>query len=238
MLTTATRNSISDDAVEAIIQMIREKNYALGSRLPGERVLAEQLKVSRTSIRSALGRLVTLGLLEARAGSGTYVKEPSSEPLLAALAPHVVNDANTLRNLFELREMIEVEAAGRAAERASLEQIDKMRYWADQVAISAQNKDQPGLVRADVEFHRQIVIATGNNILVDLIDGVAGLLREMRYVSTSDPQLLPGQRSVLAAIELRDSQLARQAMINHLQTVRAKAETFLKGKRETTKRET
>jgi len=231
MLTTATRNSISDDAVEAIIQMIREKNYALGSRLPGERVLAEQLKVSRTSIRAALGRLVTLGLLEVRAGSGTYVKEPSSEPLLAALAPHVVNDTNTLRNLFELREMIEVEAAGRAAERASLEQIDKMRYWADQVAISAQRKDQPGLVRADVEFHRQIVIATGNNILVDLIDGVAGLLREMRYVSTSDPQLLPGQRSVLAAIELRDSQLARQAMINHLQTVRAKAETFLKGKR-------
>ncbi|MFN8443941.1 MAG: FadR/GntR family transcriptional regulator [Caldilineaceae bacterium] len=228
MLTPSARNTISDDAVASIIQMVRDKKYAPGDRLPGERQLAEQLKVSRTSIRAALGRLVTLGLLEARAGSGTYVKEPSSEPLLAALAPHVVSDHNTLRNLFELREMIEVEAAGRAAERATLEQIDKMRYWADQVAISAQQKDRPGLVRADVEFHRQIVIATGNPILVDLIDSVADLLREMRYVSTNDPQLLPGQRSVLVAIEARDSQQARQAMINHLQTVRAKAELFLK----------
>ena len=109
MLTLSARNSISDDAVATIIQMIREKNYAPGDRLPGERLLADQLGVSRTSIRAALGRLVTQGLLEARAGSGTFVKEPSSEPLLAALAPHVVNDTNTLRNLFELREMIEVE---------------------------------------------------------------------------------------------------------------------------------
>lgn len=232
MLTLSSRSSISDDAVATIIQMIREKNFAPGDRLPGERLLAEQLGVSRTSIRAALGRLVTLGLLEARAGSGTFVKEPSSEPLMAALAPHVLNDANTLRNLFELREMIEVEAAGRAAERATPAQIDQMRYWAEQVAISVQRKDQSALVRADVEFHRQIVIATGNTILVDLINGVADLLREMRYVSTTDPQLLPGQQSVLAAIEAGIPQAARNAMINHLQTVRAKAELFLKTKRD------
>jgi GntR family transcriptional repressor for pyruvate dehydrogenase complex len=227
MLSASPRPTISDDALTRIIEMIRAEGYAPGDRLPGERQLAGQLKVSRTSVRTALGRLVTLGLLEARPGSGTFVKAPSHEVILAALAPHIFNDAETLSKLFELREIIEVEATARAAQRATPEHIALMRHWAEQVAVCATRKDRHGLVRADVEFHRQIVIATGNEVLVNLIDSIAHLLREMRYASTNNPELLPGQRVILAAIEAHDSQAARQAMIDHLKTVRAKAETFL-----------
>ncbi len=229
MLTVSARPTVSEDTVTQIIEMIRAQGYAPGDRLPSERQLAEQLKVSRTSVRAALGRLMTLGLLEARPGSGTFVKAPNHEVIQAALAPHIFNDAETLRKLFELREIIEVEAAARAAQRATPEQIDLMRHWVEQIATCVTRKDRDGLVRADVEFHRQIVIATGNEVLVNLIDSVAHLLREMRYASTNNPELLPGQRALLAAIETHNSAAARQAMIDHLNTVRAKAETFLSG---------
>ncbi|MFN8486787.1 MAG: FadR/GntR family transcriptional regulator [Caldilineaceae bacterium] len=230
MLGIAQKSKVSDETVTQIIELIRQGGYAPGDRLPGERLLAARLKVSRTSVRAALERLTTLGLLAARPGSGTFVKEPKSELLLAALTPHIGNDAVTLRKLFELREIIEGEAAARAAQRATIEEIAAIRYWAEQVATCALRKDREGLVRADVEFHRQIVRAAGNDILVDLIDSIAHLLREMRQVSTNNPELLPGQRAVLAAIEAHNPVLARQAMLDHLQIVRTKAEAFLADK--------
>ncbi|MEZ4863150.1 MAG: FadR/GntR family transcriptional regulator [Caldilineaceae bacterium] len=230
MLGSLSRPKVTDETVTRIVEMIRRTGFTPGARLPGERRLAQQLQVSRTSIRAALERLITLGLLEARPGSGTFVKTPSSELVLAALAPHIWQDVATLRRLFELREIIEVEAAARAAARATPAQIAAMRDWAEQVARCATNKDRAGLVRADVEFHRQILVATGNEILVDLIDTLGPLLQELRYASTDNPELLPGQRLVLAAIEAGDAEAARQAMRDHLAVVRAKAETFFTAK--------
>ena len=228
MLSVTTRPSIADDAEAQILDMIRGAAYAPGDRLPSERQLAEQLGVSRTSIRAALGRLVALGLLDARPGSGTYIKAPSNELLHAALAPHIFTDHATLLKLFELREIIEVEAAGRAAQRATPQDVAALRRWVEAIETAVARRDHDGLMLADTEFHRQVVLATGNDVLVHLVDSVAHLLREMRYASTSDPQVLPGQRTLLAAIEARDSVAARRAMRDHLNRVRVKAETHLR----------
>lgn len=227
MFSAPAKPNVSDETVAEIVALIRSGRYAPGERLPGERPLARQLGVSRTSVRAALARLVGLGLLEARPGSGTYVREPSSEIIQATLAPHIVTHTATLWQLFELREIIEGEAAARAAHRATPEQIVSLRAWAEMIEACIARHDQDGLVRADVEFHRQIVLATGNDILVNLIASIAHLLREMRYVSTSNPELLPGQRAILAAIAAHDGEAARQAMLAHLQRVRAKAEAGL-----------
>ena len=227
MLSVTARPSIADDAEAQILGMIRGAAYAPGDRLPSERQLTQQLGVSRTSIRAALGRLVALGLLDARPGSGTYVKAPSNEILQAALAPHISTDHSTLLKLFELREIIEVEAAGRAAQRATPQDMAALQRWAEAIETAVARQDRDGLMLADTEFHRQIVLATGNDVLVHLMDSVAHLLREMRYASTSHPQVLPGQRAILAAIEAGDSAAARQAMRGHLSVVRAKAEAHL-----------
>lgn len=226
-LGVGANSSVSADTVAYIVEMIRTGKYSPGDRLPGERRLAEQLKVSRTSVRAALTRLIAIGLLEARPGSGTFVKEPSREVIQAALVPHFSKDPDTLSKLFELREILEVEAAARAAQRATPDQIALMRHWVEMVELCIARRDRHGLVQADFEFHRQIVKATGNDILVNLLDSVGHLLREQRYASTHNPELLPGQRAILAAIEARDSEAARQAVLQQLRAVRAKAEAFL-----------
>lgn len=96
MLPTATHSSVSTSIVEQLATMIRTGDYAAGDRLPGERILAKQFQVSRASIREALRTLSTIGLLETRHGLGTFVKDPSSDVIQAALVYHIIADQETL----------------------------------------------------------------------------------------------------------------------------------------------
>ena len=230
MLRAAQKSTVAGEVVQWVIDMVRQSRFGPGDRLPSERTLAEQLKVSRTSVRDALGRLETMGILEQRAGLGTFIKEPSRGALQASLAPHILSDPAKLQKVFEVREIIEVEAAMRAAERATEAEIDAIRHWAEQVEISIARNDGVSRSVADVEFHRQIVIATGNDVLVDLIDSMAGLLHEMRAFALTipglGPEVIAGHQAIVEAIAAHDSQAARLAMQNHLNIVRVRSQAF------------
>jgi GntR family transcriptional repressor for pyruvate dehydrogenase complex len=226
MFPSAESTRVSEDTVQHIVALIRSREFAPGTRLPGERQLAQQFQVSRTSVREAIRKLETVGLLETRPGLGTFVKDPSRELLNAALMPYLLLDRDKLSMLFELREIIEVEAAGRAAERATPAQVADMHRWAEAMEAAVARNDVDGMVLADLGFHRQIIVATGNDVLVSVLDSIADLLREMRRASLSLPTLLDstvvGHREILAAVVARDSALARQAMFSHLASVRSK----------------
>ena len=222
--------SVAGEIVEQIAGMIRSGQYAAGDRLPGERQLAKQLQVSRTSVREALSRLETFGLLESRHGLGTFVKDPSREVLHASLMPHLLIEPETVGKLFELRQIIEVDAAARAAQRANSSEKAIMRRWVEEVETQIARENAPGVVTADVEFHRQIIIATGNDILVDLMDSIVDLLRAMRRDSMNIPELqekmIISHRAILTAIEAGDSDAARQAMREHLALVATRVKAF------------
>lgn len=223
MVHSMAKASVAEETVDQIVQMIREEQYAPGDRLPGERILSKQLAVGRTSVREAIRHLEALGLLEVRQGLGTFVNDPGIRTLQTSLAPHIVTDKHQLNELFETREIIEIAAAARAAQRADESQIAAMRRWVQLIETYIARGDSGGVVTADVEFHRQIIIATGNNTLIALMDSIVDLLHDMRYDSGDIPQLLPeiikGHRAILSAIEARDSAAAAKAMREHLQDV-------------------
>lgn len=223
MLYGDQKSTVAGETVERIAEMIRSGDYILGDRLPGERQLAQQLRVSRTSVREALGRLETVGLVECRHGLGTFVKDPSREVIQAALVPHLLTDRETLPKLFEIRQLIEVEAAALAAERVSLAQLVVMRRWLEEVETQIARQNEAGIVTADIEFHRQIIIATGNDIMVDLMDSIVDLLRAVRRESINIPELqatiISGHRAIFEAITAGDSPAARQSMQEHLAAI-------------------
>jgi DNA-binding FadR family transcriptional regulator len=103
-----------------------------------------------------------------------------------------------------------------------------MHRWAEAMEASVARNDIDGMVRADLGFHRQIIVATGNDVLVSLLDSISDLLREMRRASLSLPVLLEntvvGHREILAAIESGNSADARLAMFSHLASVRSKVD--------------
>jgi GntR family transcriptional repressor for pyruvate dehydrogenase complex len=230
MIALSQRSRVSDDAVRRIVEMIRSGQYLPGAPLPGERILAEQLGVSRTSVRDAIHRLEAVGLLESRPGLGNFVKEPRHEALQLALAPHILTNQATLRKLFELRQIVEVEAAERAAMRITDAQLEAVRASAEAVEFHIARKDQEGYIAADVQFHRQIIQATDNDVLVSVMDSVAELLREMRFASTAIPDLSPeviaGHRAIVGALMAHDGPAARQAMHNHLVQVASRVEAY------------
>lgn len=223
MIYTRKKSSIAQETFDSIADRIRSGCYASGDKLPGERILARELQVGRTSVREAIRRLESVGLLESRQGQGTFVKNPSGEILQSALMSNFLTDTAIQEKLFDLRLIIEVEATGRAALCATTEQIETLRRFNEKVEICSARSDTEGMIVADLEFHRQILVATGNDILVNLMDGIVDLLREMRHIGAEMPELLSeriaSHRLIIKAMETGDSEAAKKAMKEHLEGI-------------------
>lgn len=223
---------VSQEAVEQIVNLIRNHHLDPGDRLPGERQLVESLGVSRTSVREALRSLEGMGLIEVRAGVGAFVKHPVSDLVQTSLPHPLLVNRETLNKLFQLREIIEVEAVAIAARRATDEDLNQIGRAVMQMEACYANQDLDGMVEADIELHRAILVATGNDILVRVVDNIADLLKEMRRasltISEGVPSTIAGHRAILAALKVRQPEAARQAMQDHLRKVFMKVQPYLK----------
>src|SRR2546426_928581 len=145
---------IYEEIVRQVKQMIAEGRLKSGDRLPPERDLAEKFVVSRSSVREALRALESLGLVEIRAGEGTFVREVSVESLIEPLALMMVAQREAIAELFEARRLLEPGIAALAASRATLEEVAEMeRILEEQAKEIAEGRT--GLVQ-DAAFHGAI----------------------------------------------------------------------------------
>ena len=191
-----------------------------GDRLPAERELATQIGVSRPSVRAGLHALAAMGVVRSRHGSGTYIPSGppalGSEPLSFLAALH----GFTRDEMYEARRILETEAAGLAADRAT---SDHLATLADEVAGLFANRDNPNLFLVhDINFHRAVADAARNAIVGALVGMVSALYYERRRETAaraSDSDLrdaAEAHRRIYQAIRGRDSDAARRAMNEHL----------------------
>ena len=183
--------------------------------------LSVRFGVSRSVVREAIKLLVGKGLLEVRRGSGTRVRRRASWNLLDddVLAWHQAAEPRPdfLRQLMDVRQVIEPNAAAWAAEFASEEQIANIRSAQKKMECAASVED---FVVADALFHRSVLRATNNEVLMAM-EGVifSALLISIR-ITNADPRenkrSIPLHQQVLDAIEKHDSARARSAMAEHL----------------------
>jgi len=145
-----------------------------GARLPGHRELAALYSVSVGSVREAISMLISAGLVETRAGRGTYVADglAGGAPAAASTPPL---ERREVEELIEAREVIEVQLAGLAAERASAEQVAVLRAAADRIAAAYKDAQEYG--DADVEFHLALAEAAGNRYLLRALRDVRAQLK-------------------------------------------------------------
>jgi GntR family transcriptional repressor for pyruvate dehydrogenase complex len=190
-----------------------------GNRLPTERTLAVQIGVSRASVRAGLRALGAMGIIRSRQGSGTFISDaPSlaSEPLSFLAALH----GFTGEQMYEARRVLEVGAAGLAAERATPDQIASL---ADEVASLFERMGDPlRFLNHDITFHRIVAEASGNPIIGTLVETVSALYYERRRRTAeqaSDRDLMDAaeaHRRIYQAIRAHDADAARRAMHDHL----------------------
>jgi GntR family transcriptional regulator, transcriptional repressor for pyruvate dehydrogenase complex len=212
------------DSASAVVLHVREliDSGALGpgARLPAERDLARHVGVSRPTVRAGLRTLAALGVVRSRRGSGTYILEGPPTLGVDALSFIAALHKFTADDVYEARRILEVGAAGLAAERASSDQLATL---ADDVAglFASLNERQVFLVH-DVDFHRGVAAASGNPIVASMVEMVSALFAERRRATVeraADRDLrdaADAHRQIYQAIRSRDVERARRTMSDHL----------------------
>lgn len=214
------RESLHKQVADQLQELIVAESLLPGERLPGERELAARMGVSRTVIREAIRVLSDRGLVHVKSGCGTYVQEFSHKDAAASieLFLKLKYSSHTFRDVYEVRRMIEVEAAALAAQRAEREDYRAMECAIAGMEASAD--DPEAYTRQDVAFHTAVVAATHNDLLAVLSNPVSDLLTEVVRVSLRIPDAvehgLAYHRRILGAIRSRDPEQARQAMLEHV----------------------
>ncbi|MBI3457887.1 MAG: FadR family transcriptional regulator [Candidatus Rokubacteria bacterium] len=209
------------EIVRQIRGLIADGRLKSGDRLPPERDLAERFRVSRTSVREALRALESTGLIEIRAGEGAFVREVSVEALIEPLALVILTQREAIAELYEARRLLEPPIAALAARRASHEEVLEMTRILD-----AQAKEVAaggtGLAQ-DAAFHTALVHSTHNRAIARIVAALVDLLTQSREESLQTPgrpeRSHQDHRRILVAVEARDEEGARQAMLDHLVAV-------------------
>ncbi len=222
-LAPVARETLSRRAAHSLIVGILRGRFRPGEPLPSSGDLAAELGVSRPVVREALKILDTLGMVESRQGRASRVSGRSSwrdlshEILAARIEIGAVDDI--LRESLELRRVVETEAAGLAAERATDDDLGAMRGRLE--GLEGASGDPEAYAAHDVAFHDAVLGATHNRLFLQLIDSMRELLMFVRKVSVTATagrisESLEGHRKLFAAIEARSPEAARRAMADHL----------------------
>jgi len=214
------RDKVYEGVAKQIERLILKKLQP-GDKLPSERELADLLRVSRSSIRDAIRSLELMGMVEPRQGAGTIVREISSDSVANPIAKAIKRKEEMISELLDFRLMLEPQLAARAATRASLDEITEM----EEILERQEKKLRAGesTVGEDSEFHYAIALASGNSVVLKVLDTLMDLLRDSRerslQVEGRPQKSAAGHRRILSAIKRHDSDAAKMAMRRHIEDV-------------------
>ncbi|MFZ5942973.1 MAG: FadR/GntR family transcriptional regulator [Bacillota bacterium] len=224
---------IKKDAANVYERIIKDLTTAImhgdlkpGDRLPAERNLSEMMGVSRTSLREALKMLAAQGMVEIKHGQGVYItKHESPSNLLKDFAGQNLVDSKTLKDLFELRKLLETQNALWVCTRGKDQDIDVLEMIVEETlhALKDNQDDLVILAKQDNAFHTKLAEATGNLVIVRVMHDLLDLLNDSRCQALSIPQRphrsLNEHKQIIEALKKRDEQLVKEKMLNHLQNV-------------------
>jgi len=217
---TVRRNKVYKGVAKQIERLILKK-LRPGDKLPSERELAELLAVSRSSIRDAIRSLELTGMVEPRQGAGTIVREISSDSLVNPLANARKRKEELIGELLDFRMMLEPPLAARAATRVSSDEVSEM----EEILERQEKKVRGGesTIGEDSEFHYAVALASGNSVVLKVLDTLMDLLRDSRerslQVEGRQQKSVAGHRRILDALKRHDSEAAKVAMRRHIEDV-------------------
>jgi GntR family transcriptional repressor for pyruvate dehydrogenase complex len=194
--------------------------YLPGQRLPSERELAEGYGVGRSSVREALRMLESRGLIESR-GHGAFTVAARRNRFAHPLDLFIAHGQTGRGQLFEVRRMLEAEAAALAAERRTDEHLARIEAANAEMQAGLDSSDR--YIAGDLLFHLTIAEATGNPLIAELMQAIRDRLHEMfgtAYRFPGGPARSVAQHAkIAAAIARREPARARKLMIDHVNRV-------------------
>ena len=202
--TRMVRAALYDEVVQRLRQMILEGELAPGSRVP-ERILCEQLGISRTPLREALRALTSEGLIDMAPHRGATVSKLS---------------ASDLDNMFEVMEALEALSGELACERITDMGIAQVKRLHNEMLKHYKRRDRPEYFRFNQLIHETLVQAAGNAVLSSVYAALGARIRRARYMANLSEerwhQAVEEHEMILAALISRDAAQLGTLLKDHL----------------------
>ncbi len=216
-----SRKTMYEGIVLQIRAMIERGELAPGDKLPPERRLAEMFSVSRNTVREAIKALAEKGVLESRQGAGTFVCAPDSGDFVTSFAESVLRNQPDLRDIFEVRKLIEPEIAALAARNISPGDVT----WLENVLQEQEAAYEEGVFGGNLDqlFHEILAEASGNRVLRAVVVALHDDLYESRSLGLQSRERqkasLVAHKAIVEAVREGRVMQAEKAMRDHLEQV-------------------
>ena len=230
MFTAVKPSRLYEEIVAQISTLISEEKLSPGGKLPSERDLAQRFKVSRVTVREAIRALEHQGMVKWRPGSGSTISISAIGPVIDTFASSIAKERTYIRDIIEVRSLLEPQIASLAAERANAENIQEM-----EAILQTQEAAIAGYASAksDHAFHLEMGRATQNDALLRVAIVLGDIFAKTRQKYLQSPERsrysLESHRDILSAIKNHDPQLARQATQQHVSMVAKYIESSFQG---------
>lgn len=211
---------------EKIEEMIKRGEVRPGEKLDSVVALSEKFDVSRSAVREALSALRAVGIVTIRQGEGTFVNQYDFSTITEMMNSRTLISRQEMKELFEVRHVLEKGASELAAVRRSEEDLERMHTALEQM-MQADGTDDLG-EQADVRFHLAIVEASGNTLLTQMMGRLSDTMQKTMYETRkawlfsekrSFRRLLDEHQQIYTAINEQDPEAAAEAMSAHLTNV-------------------
>jgi GntR family transcriptional repressor for pyruvate dehydrogenase complex len=230
-LSPIKKSSAATKVFETLHEMIATGRFQRGEKLPPQDELARQLGVSRNTLREAVNKLSTMGLLVSRQGVGTVVEPPTPGGYLTALSGQFLLDPLSVREFIEARICIERAMVRLAVARAQPQGIAEIGDILQEQHAALQQADWAEFTRHDTAFHFKLAEMSGNRVLRKFLETIQDMLQ--RFIG--EVSQLPGaiaeayayHTRVSGAIAAKDADLAEKEIVRHLFDVVGRIESNL-----------
>jgi len=212
------RAAAPEIVLEQVKNLILERKYLPGDKLPPERVLSEMTGVSRPSIREAFKTLEALGIVEIKHGSGIYIREPNLDFATFPMTVMLGKGKDIVNELIEARQIVEVEIVALAAQRADDRDLEELRAF----LIQRETHEEKMRLKDQFNFDFEALIGkmVKNRILLSVQEATHTLwgivLRKIDFKPLPVDEINEEHRRIFEAIRAKDAEGARDAMIYHL----------------------
>jgi GntR family transcriptional repressor for pyruvate dehydrogenase complex len=217
------KKRIFDEVYDQLVSLINNGTLKPGEQLPPERILARDLNVSRQSIREALKRAESKGLVKVRQGEGTFILSAASDLLESPFLTMMTEEVGKIYEFIEIRKLIEVWCAQKAAQFTTARDLKKMEKALSEMEGLIDSREILG--KPDIDFHIAVAEASHNTLMVHMMTTIRQIFQSMFKISnfTRRPGknriLIRQHREIYDAIKKKDPELARRKMDQHLQFV-------------------
>ncbi|HKL43600.1 MAG TPA: FadR/GntR family transcriptional regulator [Clostridia bacterium] len=211
------KNSLSEQVVNHFIEKLLNGDLVIGDKLPSERDLSEELKISRTTLREGLKILDLMNVIK-KEGKKNTISLNDSNLLKESLEIHICTKDIDYLELLEIRSILETETVILAAKKAQKENITELEESLKKMKSNKNNFKQ--YVLNDVKFHINLAKSTQNNVLLEIYSLIQELLKEYQLKIIKEKNILEKSlehhKIILKAIKDKNPHKAKEIMKEHL----------------------